>query len=84
MLNLSIQTTQIKSRIHEAKLHARVSRKRSFISKMNAQKRLAFARAHLNKGTEFWESIIWSDESKFEIKSNNRRRYVWRKTGEEF
>jgi len=83
-LNLSIQTTQIKSRIHEAEIHARVARKRPFISKVNAQKRLAFARAHLNKGPEFWDSIIWSDESKFELKSNNRRRYVWRKKGDQF
>ncbi|CAK9810849.1 Transposable element Tc1 transposase [Anthophora quadrimaculata] len=83
-LNLPIGTTQIKSRLYEAGLHGRISRKKPHISETNARKRLNFAKEHYNKPTAFWESIIWSDESKFELRSNKRRKYVWRKQGEAF
>lgn len=33
---------------------------------------------------EFWQNVIWSDESKFEFVDNRRRRRVWRKKGDAF
>ncbi|CAK9827555.1 Transposable element Tc1 transposase [Anthophora retusa] len=78
-VSLLISITQIKSRIHEVSLHGNISRKRPYISKVNAQKRLNFARENDKKPISFWKSIIWSDESKFKLNSNNRRKYVWRK-----
>ena len=35
----------------------------------------------LKKPDEFWKSVVWSDESKFELHSR-RRQYVWRTTDE--
>lgn len=83
-LDLPIELTQIRQRITEAGYHGRICRKKPLISKVNAAKRLQFAYEHLNKPIEFWQNIIRSDESKFEILNNNRRQYVWRKPGEAF
>lgn len=81
---MPIQETQIRSRLRQAGLHGRISRKRPFISPRNAKKRLLFAREYLNRPIDFWNHIIFSDESKFEVYSHRRRRYCWRKTGEAF
>lgn len=83
-LNLNISITSIKSRIHESGLKGRVSRKKPYISPQNMKKRLAFAKQYVDQPMDFWKTIIWSDESKFEFVSNKRRKYVWRKDGEAF
>lgn len=83
-LNLPIQETQIRARIKEAGFAGRISRKRPFISKINAKKRLAFAKQFKNKSPDFWKKVVFSDESKFELRCCNRRKYVWRKQGECF
>ncbi|XP_043524915.1 uncharacterized protein LOC122536545 [Frieseomelitta varia] len=46
---LPISITQIKSRINESNIYGRISRNRPYISKMNALKRLNFAKEHYNK-----------------------------------
>ena len=69
-LYLPISITQIKSRINESNIYGGISRNRPYISKMNAMKRLNFAKEHYNK------PIIWSDEPKFELNSNKRKKYV--------
>ena len=75
---LPISITQIKSRINKSNIYGRISKNRLYISKVNALKRLNFAKKHYNKSVSFWKSIIWSDESKFELNSNKRKKYVWR------
>lgn len=83
-LYLLIRETQIRTqmRIKEAKVHGQVSRKRPFISQLNAQKRLAFAKQFVNKPIDFWKNVILTNASKFERRSNKRRRFIWRKVGE--
>lgn len=58
------------------------ARKKPLISKKNIKKRLAFAKRHVNKDNKFWESILWSDESKYNIFGSDGRAKVWRKSGE--
>lgn len=50
---------------------------------MNKAKRLAFAREHVNKPQEFWMKILFTDEKKFELFNTKRRKYCWKKKGEE-
>lgn len=58
------------------------ARKKPLISKANLKKRLAFAKEHVNKNQNFWDSILWSDESKYNIFGSDGRARVWRKSGE--
>ncbi|GFY47776.1 transposable element Tcb1 transposase [Trichonephila inaurata madagascariensis] len=47
--------------------NGRVSRKKPFISSVNQQKRLDFASAHVDKDFDFWKTVVFTDESKFNV-----------------
>lgn len=64
--------------------HGRVARRKCYVSEANKKKRLAFAIRHTDKLQSYWNKVIWSDESKFEIFSSKRREKVWRKSGTAF
>ncbi|GFV84509.1 transposable element Tc1 transposase [Trichonephila clavipes] len=68
-------------RCKEAGYHGRVAHKKPHISAMNRQKRLDFANEHVNKSPQFWEKVLFSDESKFCIFGIKGRKLVWRKQG---
>lgn len=83
-LSLTIGLTQIRQRIHEAGLYGRVVRRKPFISATNRRKRMAFALKYRYKSLDFWQNILWTDESKFEFKGSKRRVYVYRRPGQEY
>lgn len=81
-LNLPIKETQIRMKIKEAGYHgSRVSRKRPFLSKRNAQRQLAFAKQFVIKPIDFWKNVIFTDKSTFQLRLNKRRE---KKVGESF
>ncbi|GFS65246.1 transposable element Tcb1 transposase [Trichonephila inaurata madagascariensis] len=59
--------------------NCRVSRKKPFISSVNQQKRLDFVSAHVDKDFDFWKTVVFTDESKFNVFGSDGRRKVWRK-----
>ena len=68
--------------LNSAGYNARVCRKKPQFSKVNQMKRLSFAKEHINKGIDFWDKVIFSDESKFSIYKSDGRVLTWRKKGE--
>lgn len=58
------------------------AKKKPFVSKINRKKRLEFAKLHIDKPQSFWNSILWSDESKFNVFGSDGRIRVWRKKNE--
>ncbi|GBP17038.1 Transposable element Tc1 transposase [Eumeta japonica] len=48
-------------------LHGRVALKKPFINPKNRQIRLEFVQEHEKKDFEFWKTVIFADESKFNI-----------------
>ncbi|KAL6470994.1 hypothetical protein MHYP_G00196440 [Metynnis hypsauchen] len=48
----------------------------------NKQKRFVWAKKHKEWTLDQWKSVLWSDESKFEIFGSNRRVFVRRRKGE--
>jgi hypothetical protein len=48
----------------------------------NNKMRLAWAKKHEQWTLDRWKSVLWSDESKFEIFGSNRRVFVRRRVGE--
>ena len=64
--------------------HGRVARKKYFVSEANRKKRLEFAKQHINKPMQYWNRIIFSDESKFEVFGTTRHFKVWRKKNTEY
>ena len=45
------------------------------------KRRLEFAKKFKNMPLSFWKKILWSDESKFNLKSSDGAQKVWRKAG---
>lgn len=79
-----VSVDTIRRTLHREGYHGRVARRKPFISETNRRKRLLFAREHLNKPPEYWENVIFSDESKFNLFSSDGRVMVWRKPNTEF
>uniref|UniRef100_A0A0K8UV17 Transposable element Tc1 transposase n=1 Tax=Bactrocera latifrons TaxID=174628 RepID=A0A0K8UV17_BACLA len=79
-----ISPQTVRNVLYSAGYHGRVARRKPYISKVNKEKRFAFAIEHVNKPNSFWENIIFSDESKFNIFGSDGAQKVWRKVNEEF
>ena len=54
------------------------------ISKKNLTQRMKFARYHINKDQKFWDNILWSDESKFNVFQADGRKRVCRLPNQAF
>lgn len=75
-VRVSAQT--VRRRLQENSLNGRIGRSKPIVTKRNIKRRLAFAREHLQKDSKFWELVVWSDESKFNVFGNDGRPYVRR------
>lgn len=66
-LPVPISTRTVRRRLVEANLRARRPAKKPLISKRNLKKRLKFAKDHLNWSEQKWKTVLFSDESKFNL-----------------
>ena len=53
------------------------------INAVDHKKRLTFAKTYIYKDNSFWNRVIFSDESKFNIFGSDCQNYVWRKPNTE-
>ena len=74
----------IRKRLAECGLKAYIHCKKPYLSPEKKKKRLEWAKAHKHWTMENWKSMIFSDESKFNIFGSDGHRYCWRKPGQEF
>ena len=81
-IGLELSPSTVHNRIHEIGLFGRVALKKPMLSRVNRIKRIHWAREMLDRPPSFWETIVWTDESKFELIKSNRRQYVWRRPHE--
>jgi transposase len=65
-------------------LHGRVCRKKPLLTKEHVSKRRKWARAYAAWTVEQWKSVMFSDESKFNIFGSDGRQYCRRGPGEEY
>lgn len=61
----------------------RAPRIKPLISPKNKQRRLEFANRYYSHGPEFWNNVIFADESKFNVFGSDGKVRVWRKKNEE-
>ena len=81
-LQLNVSSRTVCRRWNEAGLKNCLCLRKPLISNKNKKKRLKFAKKHINKSDTFWNNVIWSDESKFELFNAKKRKRVWRKPNE--
>ena len=80
--NRHISTSTVQRRLGESGLHGRIAAKKPLLKYTNMKKRLAWAKKHDQWTLDQWKSVLWSDESKFEIFGSNHRVFVRRRVGE--
>ena len=79
---ISRQTVQ--RRLTKCGLHGRVAVSKPLLRPQNKLKRWLWARKYRNYTKEYWQNVLFTDESKFEIYGNNRRIYVRCRKNERF
>ena len=70
-LELKVSENTVRRHHDTAGLFSYKAAKKSFISEKNRKARLEFARAHKNWSVEQWGHILWSDESKFNLRHSD-------------
>uniref|UniRef100_A0A8C5M7V7 Transposase n=1 Tax=Leptobrachium leishanense TaxID=445787 RepID=A0A8C5M7V7_9ANUR len=60
-------------------LHARTHRRTPLLSPNNKKSRLQYVKSHVDKPQKFWDSVLWTDETKLELFGPMDQRYVWRR-----
>ena len=72
----SVQT--IRNRLHAAGLKSCVPAKKPCLSQRHRAARLQFARNHVRWNRQQWQTVTFSDESRFCLRHIDRRLRVWR------
>jgi len=82
-LSIAVSESTIRRRAHEVGFYGRVARKKPYVNKINRGKRLEYARTYREELFGYWNRVIWSDESKFNLFGSDGKVMVWRTTKEE-
>lgn len=80
--DVRLSDRSVRRRLQKHGLIGCIAKKKPFISEKNRKARLRFARAHKDWTVERWSKVLWSDESKFNMKASDGARYVRRMEGE--
>ncbi|GFW11981.1 HTH_Tnp_Tc3_2 domain-containing protein [Trichonephila clavipes] len=75
----SVKAETVRYVLRKRKYHGRVPQRKPYISKANRQARLAFAKMYVRQPTEYWENVLFLDESKYNIFGLYGKQKVWRK-----
>ena len=51
-------------RLREVEFDGHVARKKSYMDKTNRVKRVEYARKYREKTSDFWNHVLWTDESR--------------------
>lgn len=73
-LDLNITARTVRDRALKAGMRSRKVAKKPFISPKNRKARIEFAKTHLHWSVEEWRKILFSDESKFNLKGSDSKK----------
>lgn len=78
----SVHPETVRHLLRSNGIHNRVPRKKPFISKINMEKRVEFAKKYIDAYEDFWANVLFSDESKFNLFGYDGKQKVWRRNNE--
>jgi transposase len=82
-LTISVSKDTVKRTLHSEGYYGRIAKKKPLVSETNRKKRLAWCRLTKNWSHE-WNKVIFSDESRIELFSNDYQRIAWRRPDEKY
>jgi transposase len=62
-----MSTSTVRRRAHEVELYGRVAHKKPYMNKVNRGKHIQHAVTYREKPLGFWNQVLWSDETKFNL-----------------
>ena len=77
-----VSTQTVRRGLKKTGLKAVVKCKRPFLSKRHMKERMDFALSHQYWTVEDWKRVIWSDETKVNIRGSDGKKWVWKTPGE--
>ncbi|GBO15255.1 Transposable element Tcb1 transposase [Araneus ventricosus] len=81
--NKSVSPETVRDILRKYNFHGRVARRKPFLSKAHQRARLEFAKSYIKKPPEFWNSVLFVDESKYNVFGSDGKQMVWRKPNSE-
>ncbi len=81
---VTISRDTIRRTLQRNGMHGCHPRKKPLLKPRHKKARLEFARAHADKDEDYWDSILWSDETKINVFGNDGFKTVWCRKGEEY
>lgn len=82
-LTISASKSTVRRALHSEGYFGRIAKKKPLVSEVNRKKRLAWCRLTKDWKDE-WNKVIFSDESRIELFSNDYQKIVWRQPHEKY
>ncbi len=79
---VTISRDTIRRTLQRNGMHGCRPQKKPLLKPRHKKARLEFARAHADKDEDYWDSILWSDETKINVFGTDGLKTVWRRKGE--
>lgn len=83
-LGLNISFSTINRRLVSGGFSARRPKKKPLLTKAMRSKRLNWAKEYIGKDINFWKTVIFSDETRYNVDSNDSVQFVRRKSHEAY
>ncbi len=80
-VGVCVSKSTIKRRLHQSEYRGFTTRCKPLVRLKNRKARLEFAKRHLKKPSQFWNNILWTDETKINLYQSDGKRRVWRRKG---
>ena len=81
---IEVSVLTLRRTLHAEGFHSRTQRRTPLLTHKHKKARLHYAQGYLNKPQKFWNTILWSDETKLGIFGAMNQRYTWTKKNEAY
>ena len=71
----------IRRALNKQGLHGQTQRHAPLSTTRNIKGGLEYARRNLDRTAEFWERVLWADETELELFGHGDQQYVWHEKG---
>lgn len=83
-LGKTVHAECVRRVLRKSGYNGRSARRKPYISEINRKKRLEFAEKYANEGPNFWDKVLFTDETKINLYQSDGRVNVWRQPNTAF